>query len=581
MTVSPQQRHTKAHRCPICDGADGDPRGKGKRCSGFTSDDREWVHCSREELSGGIAAKDAGLYAHRMHGACRCGRTHGEASLQPSREVVATYLYESAEGAPLFRVVRTAAKDFYQQHPDGAGGWANGRNGTAPTLYRLRQIVEDDADRTVFVVEGEKDVQALEHRGFLATTNPGGAGKWHHVLDVAKTVLHGRNVEVIADNDEPGREHARAVGRSLVGIARSVRVVRCPAHKDVSDHLAAGRSMDELLRLEEDETTATEPAFRIWTPEEIWKQLEPPDYVVDGLLVRGSLALIVAYGSSLKTWVLEDGALSVATGGQWMARFDTKKAPALIVDFESGDYELRRRAHRLARGRELQIPIDGFAFITMPSLNLASDAFFDALGPLAKKYGFIGIDSLAAGSGGIDENDTRFATSLNRLKAIAAESGCVIVVLHHSRKGSGEEADPREMVRGTSAIFNAVDIVLQMSRKDDGFVVRQTKARGGKTVDPFVVRVDDIAPDASVVRASNAPDADGGSMENASKAIERAKREILLLLAREHGLTSKTQVYSRIHGTKGTKISALAELIELGTVTEHEGAFRLTSEVRP
>lgn len=322
-------------------------------------------------------------------------------------------------------------------------------------------------------------------------------------------------------------------------------------------------------------------SFKIWTPEEIWKPLEPPDYLVGGLLVRGSLALVVAYGSSLKTWVLEDAALSVATGSKWMQRFDTQAAKALVIDFESGDYELRRRAHRLARGRELQIPIEGFAFTSMPEMSLVDDAFFEALRPLASVYGFIGIDSLAAASGGIDENDARFATSLQRLKAIAAETGTVVVVLHHTRKGNGEETDQREMVRGTSAIFNAVDVVLQMSKgkEDAGFVVRQTKARGGKAVEPFVVRVDDIGEDASVVVAKDVPDSDEEDVAGASKALEKAKRAILMLLGVERDLRSKDDIYRRIHGTKSVRVGALKELLEHGLVATHDGHYRLCSEV--
>lgn len=323
----------------------------------------------------------------------------------------------------------------------------------------------------------------------------------------------------------------------------------------------------------------TAPTFKIWTAADIWKPIEAPDYLMDGLLVRGSLALIVAYGASLKTWMLEDAWMSVGTGAPWLGRFATKQTPALIVDFESGDYELRRRAHRLARGREIQIPIEGCAFVTMPALSLADEAFFAALRPLAEQYGFIGIDSLAAGSGGIDENDARFATSLNRLKAIAAETGCVIVVLHHTKKGGGEDTDQREMVRGSSAIFNACDVVLQMTRKGDGFLVQQTKARGGKSVETFVVKVQDTGPDSTVVDAGNVPDAGDEGVANACQAIDKAKRAILTLLASEHGLTSKTQVWNRISGTKGVKVKALKELEESSLVVEHGGAWRLASEV--
>jgi hypothetical protein len=322
------------------------------------------------------------------------------------------------------------------------------------------------------------------------------------------------------------------------------------------------------------------PELRLWTPEEIWAPLPEPDYLIDRVAVRGSLVLIVAYGASLKTWALEDGALSIATASPWLQRFETKLGQALIVDFESGSYELRRRAHRIAQGRGYDVPVPGFTFASMPALSLADDAFYEALAPLAKIYQFIGIDSLAAGSGGIDENDSRFATSLNRLKAIAEQSGCVIVVLHHSRKGSGEDSDPREMVRGSSAIFNACDVVLQLMRtKDEGrFVMRQTKARGGKAVEPFMVRVEDTSECGSVVIASDANEQDDG-VEAGAVAFNAVKARIIHLLAHERDIRSANEIYRRIRGTKKTVLEAIKELEERQTIAKVDGAYRLLSEV--
>jgi hypothetical protein len=328
-------------------------------------------------------------------------------------------------------------------------------------------------------------------------------------------------------------------------------------------------------------TTEAKPGLTIWSAEEIWKPIEAPDYLVEGLFVRGSLGLIIAYGASLKTWTLEDAALSVSMGAPWLDRFPTKQARALIIDFESGSYELRRRAHRIANGRGFTIPVEAFAFASMPALSLADDAFFEALRPLAAAYSFIGIDSLAAGSGGINENDARFATPLNRLKALAEETRCVIVLLHHSRKGGGEDADPRELVRGSSAIFNAADVVLQMVRaKDDSaFAVHQTKARGGKAVDPFIVRVNDTGPDGSVVVARNMPEPGADDVERFAGGIDKAKRAILLLLGQEHDVHSANEVCRRVGGRRKTATDGLRELLERGTVVHYKGALRLASDV--
>ena len=272
--VTREQRHTRQRRCPICDGADGDPRGKGARCSGFTTSDESYAHCSREELAGRIDANGAGLFAHRLAGTCHCGTSHGTgATVRVVDTIEATYPYTDETGRLLFEVVRKSGKQFRQRKPDGAGGWEWKLNGVRRVPYRLRELLEAAADRTVYIVEGEKDVEALERRGHLATTNPGGAGKWSAVASVARTALQGRDVVVIADGDEIGRKHSLEIADSLRAVARSLAVVVPPApHKDVSDLLLAGGSLDDLVLLQtaiadvtEVETSST-PVILLATP---------------------------------------------------------------------------------------------------------------------------------------------------------------------------------------------------------------------------------------------------------------------------------------------------------------------------
>lgn len=254
------QRHRRGNRCPICDGADGDVRGQGKRCHGATSPDGEYVFCTREEHAGAIEQNAAGSFAHRMHGLCRCGLTHGPE--RSTKTTGAIYVYENEHGIPSYRVVRTmraGKKSFYQESPDGAGGWLKGRNGARRVLYRLPQLLRADPARRVRIVEGEKDVESLEVIGEIATCNPEGAEKWSGVALHAAEVLAGRDVDVIADADAVGRRHALLVAAALSEAARSVRLLECPApHKDVSDLLAAGGTLDQLVPMSE--TEKSEPA---------------------------------------------------------------------------------------------------------------------------------------------------------------------------------------------------------------------------------------------------------------------------------------------------------------------------------
>jgi 5S rRNA maturation endonuclease (ribonuclease M5) len=72
----------------------------------------------------------------------------------------------------------------------------------------------------VFVVEGERDVHAIEKLGLIGTCNPMGAGKWR--LEYSES-LRGKPVVIIGDADKPGREHASKVAQDLVGVAAEVR----------------------------------------------------------------------------------------------------------------------------------------------------------------------------------------------------------------------------------------------------------------------------------------------------------------------------------------------------------------------
>ena len=96
----------------------------------------------------------------------------------PAR-ITKTYDYTDVEGDLLFQVVRFDPKDFRQRRPDGKGGWIWNLKGVQRVLYRLPEISKAvRAGRTIYIVEGEKDVESLEKLGFAATCNPMGAGKW-------------------------------------------------------------------------------------------------------------------------------------------------------------------------------------------------------------------------------------------------------------------------------------------------------------------------------------------------------------------------------------------------------------------
>jgi len=163
------------------------------------------------------------------------------------RHITATYDYTDKYGDVLYQVVRTEPKGFFQRRPDGYGGWIN-EKGERQILYRIPEVLEAPI---VFVVEGEKDAEALRAQGFVATTNAGGAkAPW---LAEYTESLSGREAILIPDNDTPGQQRVLTIARALLGHAARIIILKLEDGKDVSDWFERGHSEVELVALVEDE----------------------------------------------------------------------------------------------------------------------------------------------------------------------------------------------------------------------------------------------------------------------------------------------------------------------------------------
>lgn len=122
----------------------------------------------------------------------------------------ASYPYRDEGGETLYEVVRKEPKGFAQRRKT-ANGWVWNLKGVRRVLFRLPELIAADPRDTVFICEGEKDVNRLVGLGLVATTNSGGAGKWRSEYS---QFLRGRAVCIVPDNDEPGRAHASQVART-------------------------------------------------------------------------------------------------------------------------------------------------------------------------------------------------------------------------------------------------------------------------------------------------------------------------------------------------------------------------------
>lgn len=327
---------------------------------------------------------------------------------EPERmELDTTYDYVDADGELVMQVLRyrtEKGKTFRQRVPDGSGGWSWSTSALeSRPLYRLPEVLAAVADGTpVWVVEGEKDADALAAIGLVATCNPmgadnGGGNKWRpeHTAWLA-----GAKVKVVMDNDPAGEVHANYVAAQLRDAGSRVKLMRPPAgHKDVHDALSAGLSPDDMeqadghapdgqsdpgavvagtiaeLLADTRETLSTrlskarrlldgaEPRESSENPgrHTSWKELvaeadEEYRWLIPGVLEEQERVMIVAAEGVGKTMLARQVAICCAAGTHPFTYSRIEPVRTLFVDLENPERIIRRTARRIVETVNNQWP---------------------------------------------------------------------------------------------------------------------------------------------------------------------------------------------------------------------------------
>lgn len=351
----------------------------------------------------------------------------------PARDIVATYDYADEHGTVLFQVCRTLPKGFFQRLPDGTPRL----NGVRRVLYRLPELVAAiAAGERVFVTEGEKDANAIVAKGYAATCNPGGAGKWRHEFT---EMLRAADVVVVADKDAPGYAHARQVATALHGIATKVVVVEAVVGKDVSDHLAAGKKLSELVPVAEvkDEDAPGPVLVRVSDVRSEAVQWLWPGYlplgklvVLDGDPELGKSTVTLDLAARISTGrPMPDGAPTIA-GGVVLLSAEDGAADTVRPRLDAAGAALERvallKAVRDVTGREGGVTLPDH----LPELRQAIEQL---------KAVLVVVDTFTAYlSGAVNSRiDHDIRRTLAPLAQLAEVTGATILLIRHLNKQAG------------------------------------------------------------------------------------------------------------------------------------------------
>lgn len=525
---------------------------------------------------------------------------------------VARYAYTTHEGEVLFEKVRRFPKDF-RTSPAGVVG----RLQSVP-LYRLPEVGHAiTTGATVYVVEGEKDADRLASLGLTATTNYEGAAKpdqrpkWRPEY---ADQLAGAHVVIIADDDPPGRAHASFWASQLTARCKSVRVTVPTRGKDVSDHLDAGGTLEELVDLdaapepptEVEEVPegdpddpeaaelarvtreavirakATTEARRIIAAEAAGAStlrdelidgqdlgnLPSPEPIIEGVLPRHAYGILRGRDSTFKTFVALSWALSIATGTRWQGKH-VEPMPVLYLAAE-GAYglEARRRAWEEHQGQT--VPRGAFTVLPRP-VDLFSAVELDPLLDVIDErgIGLVVVDTLRRVSGRADGNGVDMGVVVDNLDRIkrATHHGSVLTLAHTTK----EDRD----TRGFSGIEDDADVVWATKRDEDEQVIElvNTKMKDGSDGARFTLRPKPVGDSIVLVSAERGTGTSAGG---------RAEVAVVDALMASDGIADPTgPQLVEAAGVGRTKCyAALRALIDRGVVVKYgdRGAqrYRLT-----
>jgi hypothetical protein len=406
--------------------------------------------------------------------------------------ITAVYKYVDETGALLFEVCRIQmpgeAKTFRPR--DASGGWGLKGKGIRHVLYNLPEVLAAKArGDTIYIVEGEKDVENLRKLGIVATTNPSGANKWRKEYNA---FLQNARVVIIPDNDEAGRQHANTVRSNLPG-ARVLELKGLPDKGDVSDWIEAGGTREGL-----EELLTSTYAEDVWTLPQIYMQgdvdpLAARRWLIKNVLPEIGHGVLSGQWGTYKTFMVLELAYSIMTGNAFAKRFKVKRRSGVLLIAAEGASEVAVRLEALAR-EKCGGARQPFAWIEETPRLLEADAIVKLkaiieatnermLREHGVPIGLVVIDTLIIAAGyerAGEENDASIGARLQDvLKAITVLCGVCLLGVDHFGK------DASVGTRGTSVKETNPDFVLSLLGKEvDGSVkdprLNVRKVRGAR-----------------------------------------------------------------------------------------------------
>ena len=240
------------------------------------------------------------------------------------------YSYVDEKGILVFEKIRFKNKDFRQRrYVNGYTIWGlsagvytetyPGSNNYSPKdrpgtnsiilqeqpkiLYNLPKLLNAIKNNyTVYIVEGEKDVNTMAKLGLVATTAPNGAGKGNKKwLDIYSQYFKGASVVILPDNDETGQNFAKEIQYKLKNYAHATKiiVISDKPKGDITDWINEGHNIDEFRNI----INSTIWKYAPWISENTRNKLSVNQGIIADCIRKTFSYMVVGNPGSKKTMI--------------------------------------------------------------------------------------------------------------------------------------------------------------------------------------------------------------------------------------------------------------------------------------
>ncbi len=225
-------------------------------------------------------------------------------------------------------------------------------------------------------------------------------------------------------------------------------------------------------------------------------------WLIEGLIPENHTILLLGQPHGGKSWFALSLAISIASGTQFLGKFQSKQGSVIVIDEDTPTDTLQERGERLAKGIGKSLEELPIKLRSMEGFQLDTSSDVDEIVGEIQSSGdtvLLVLDSLSSMEGRWDENRTGDSRKIGDEWKKFKNAGATVMVVHHmslKKDFSYEDADFAKCGMGNTHIVSQSDTMFGIWNVESNgrtiFVVRPQSRRASLEInEPFAIELDE------------------------------------------------------------------------------------------